>query len=275
MTKPPRAATLAAVILFMGIARCADGQTTNEARPIEVWGSLSTAFTGSSGTLTSSYSPPAPGVSVVSNTATQTLTIDSNTSLGFQGGANFFLVPHAGLQIIVDRVSIGVSGRNAPYDLALQYLQTVTPQSPPITQTFQTSLPWPDTTGSLTQWTTALNGVARMGSQGRVSATLSGGLSYYRLSGIVQPLGYTAYAVEPHIGRDIVITVGTHAAVMVGYRYLGGASLDLQTRVETISYTAQVAPRGMTPVAASLQTSPVRGVSPSGSRLVIGLKWIP
>jgi hypothetical protein len=299
--KFPQAATLAVVFLVTGIAPCAAGQPANEAPRIEVWGSLSTAFAGSPGTLTSSYSPPAPGLSVVSNTAAQTLTIDGNTSLGFQGGVNVFLVPHAGLQIIVDRISTSVSGRNTPYDTALVYLQSVTPQSPPITHTVENSVPWPDTTGSLTQWTTALNGVARVGPHGRVSATLSGGLSYYRLSGTVQPLAYTVYGVEPHIGRDIVfselwhlglaldptnalgvnaggdvnIAVRKHGAVMIGYRYLGGASLELPTRVETISYTAQVPPRGMTPVASGLLTPPVKGVSPSGSRFVVGLKWMP
>ena len=129
--KRPRAAPLAVVILLTGMAPCAAGQPAKGAPGVEVWGSLSAVPTGQSGTITSSYSPA--GLQELVNTATQTLTIDRNTSAGFQGGANFFLTPHAGLQIVVDRSSAGVSGRNTPYERLLLYIRHITPTSPPIT----------------------------------------------------------------------------------------------------------------------------------------------
>jgi hypothetical protein len=203
MMKLPRTLTASAAILVLGMTPCAAGQSANEAPRIEVWGGFSAALIGSSGTVSSSYSPPGLSGALV-NTATQTLTIDRHPSWGFEGGANVFLSRHAGFQIVVDRLSSSVSGHNTPYDRTLQYLLFNTPQSVGIPITIQNSIPWPDTTGSLTQWVTALNGVARLGPRGRVSATMSGGLSVHRLSGEAQPLAYTVYYVEPHIGRDIV-----------------------------------------------------------------------
>lgn len=297
MVKLPRTLTASTVILIIGMTPCAAGQSINEAPRIEVWGGLSAALTGSSGTLSSSYSPPGWSSALI-NTAAQTLTIDNHPSWGFEGGANVFLSRHAGFQIVVDRLSRSVSGRNSPYERTLMYLHFVTPQSVGIPETIKGSVPWPDTTGSLTQWVTALNGVARLGPRGRVSATLSGGLSVHRLSGEAQPLAYTSYYVEPHIGRDIVspvdrsltlaldatnalgfngggdisIAVQKHLAVMVGFRYWGGSAIDLPSRVETITEPSFA--RGTPPVAEDLQTPPARGFSTSVSTVLVGLKWM-
>lgn len=89
------------VIVLVGIVPCAAAQSADAPPRIEAWGSLSMALTGWSGALAWSYSPPYRGTALI-NTATQTLTIEGNSRLGFQTGANFFLFPHAGFQILVD-----------------------------------------------------------------------------------------------------------------------------------------------------------------------------
>ena len=104
---------------------------------------------------------------------------------------------------------------------------------------------WPNTSGSLTQAALAFNAVARIGRPDRLSVTISGGPTYYRLSGDVQPLGFTTFplgghsvlfqddyrlalALEPShalgwdAGGDFNAAVGRRAAIIMGYRYFAG-----------------------------------------------------
>jgi hypothetical protein len=298
---------LAVVIAILGIAPGVAAQSagSEKAPRVELWGSVSASLTAPSGSLTSSYSPPALFFQPPINTATQTLTFDSRTGAGFEAGANFFLSPHAGFQIFADRVSMNVSGPGTPYELTLQYRQPLDlgPNPPFKTVNLHQSIPLPDSTGSLTQWVTAANAVVRLRPSGRVNATLSGGLNYYRMNGNVQPLGYTIYsgpsrpfalfslsqvdyrlalALEPtnafgfNTGGDVNICLRKEVAVVVGYRYLGGPVTDVATHTESIFSEAL----NKTIPATDLQNfggnpvPPPARISVSGSRILVGLKWM-
>ena len=81
-----------------------------------------------------------------------------------------------------------LSGVNTPYEVTLQYTSRQPPNDLLVPVNIHQSTPWPDTTGSLSQTGLAVNGVVRFGDPSRVSATLSGGLTGYWLSGTVQPV---------------------------------------------------------------------------------------
>ncbi len=287
-----------AVLAILAVGRCAAGQS-NVADPaprFEVWGGLSAMVSGPSGDLTSSYSPPLLLDGTFTSHGGQTLTFDSESAVGFEAGTNVFLSPHAGVQFVFDRHAPALAGVNSPSDLALQYTSRLPPDNIPRLVEIQRSTPWPDTNGSMTQTAVSVNGVVRTGLRGRVGLTASGGLAFSRLSGTVQPLGFTAYhlgghsvlfeddallavSLEPtaaigyNAGGDINIGIHEGLAVMVGYRYRGGPTVDVPVRVTTVLNADQIAfQQTIGDITERLALAPAR-VSTSSSRIVIGLKF--
>jgi hypothetical protein len=285
----------ATVMLGIGSAAMAQPASQASAPRLELWAGVSGTPSGASGQLVSSYSPALLFDGEFTSHGAQTLVFRHTSAAGFEGGGNWFVTPYAGVQILVDRVSADVSGANGPYDVSLHYISRPPPSNQPIPVDVARSSIWPETAGSLTQLTMALNGVVRIGQPARVSATLSGGLSYYRLNGAVQPLGYTTYRLGGHsvlfeddyrlalsldpasalgynLGGDLSLTVHRGVAVMVGYRYFGGPTVDVPARVTTILNADQViVQQPIADINARLAPGPAR-VDLSGSRLVVGLK---
>jgi hypothetical protein len=195
----------------------------------------------------------------------------------------------------VDRTSIHLSGGNAPYDLTLRYVSRQPPNDQAQVIDVRQSTPWPDTTGAVIQWTAGINGIVRMELVDRVKMTMSGGLSYYRLSGSVQPIGFTTFRLGGHsvlfqddyrlagsleptsvagfnIGGDVNVTLGRKTALIVGYRYLGGPKTDVPVRPKAILNLDQVIFQpGVGEIAQWLALAPAH-LGVSGSRLVVGLK---
>jgi hypothetical protein len=162
---------------------------------------------------------------------------------------------------------------------------------------FTTSVatPWPDTTGSLVQWTTCFNAIARTPVR-RVSASMSGGLTWIRLSGEARSLGYTefrlgghsvlfseeahlAFALEPvdtvgfNAGADVDVALSPHAAIVAGYRYLGEKTVDMPVRLTAITNEEELIVRTpLADIAERLQVTPAR-VRATGSRVAIGVKF--
>jgi opacity protein-like surface antigen len=140
----------------------------------------------------------------------------------------------------------------------------------------------------------SLNSVARMGS-GKVTATLSGGLTFERMSGTLQPLAFTTYRLGGHsvlfeddfllaasleptsavgfnLGGDVSFSVHRGVAVMVGYRYRGGPAIDMPVRVTSVINADQIVfEQTLAEITQQLAPRPAH-VDLSGSRLVIGLK---
>jgi hypothetical protein len=264
----------------------------------ELWGGISAVVGTTAGDLTSSYSPPVFFGSDFTSHGSQTLTLDSRRGIGFEGGVDLFPTPHLGVQILVNRVSTDLDGTNGPYAIDLTYVSRQPPDSVPQTFAVQYSSRWPDTSGSLTQLTVAVNPVARLGRPDGLNATVSGGVSYYRLSGTAQPLGYTAFRLGGHsvlfsdeyhlavsfepanviglnAGGEINIPLGRRTAVVIGYRYLGGGPTDVSVRLSEIVNADQVANQD-TPenIARRLAPGPAR-VTVSNSRILIGVKVKP
>ena len=279
----------------LAVAATAAAQTAPAPAPrIEIWGGVVATATTPSGSLTSSYSPPLANDGAFTSTGQQTLNIAAERSAGFEAGVNLFPWPHAGVQLFFDRASADVSGVNGPYDLSLQYVSRQPPDYQPRAFSLERSITWPDTTGSLTQSTVGVNAIVR-GGRGRVSASASGGLSYYRMSASVQPLAYTVFRLGGHstlfydeyhldvalgpanavgfnLGGDVTFSLGRGVGVMAGYRYLGGPTVDLPARLVSILNADQVGfAETVDDIAAHLAPGPARaGVA--ASRLVVAIK---
>jgi hypothetical protein len=284
-----------------GLAGSAVGQTTEEASPpmrFELWGGVSTVIAAPVGELVSSYSPPLLFTNDFTSRSGQTLALEAGHDIGFEAGVNLFPTSHFGVQMLVNRAAMDLGGTNGPYALALTYVSRQPPDSQPQTFTIQESNRWPDTSGSVTQLMIAVNPVARLGRPDKLNVTLSGGLSYYRLNGTAEPLGYTTFRLGGHsvlfadeyhlaisleptnvvgfnAGGDVNLPLGRHAAIVVGYRYLGGPTTDVSVRVSTIVNADQVTNQETAAnISERLAPGPAR-VSVSGSRLLFGVKLRP
>ena len=289
--------TCLTVFALAGFTGSALGQTSQDPSPsrVELWGGVSGVIAAPAGELASSYSPPLLFASDFTSHSTQTLTLEAGHAFGFEAGVNVFIASHLGLQILVNRASMDLTGTNGSYALDLTYVSRQPPDSRPQTFTIQQSNPWPDTTGALTQLTIGINPVARLGRPGKVNATVSGGLSYYRLHGTAEPLGYTAFRLGGHsvlfsdeyhlafsleptnavgfnAGGEVNFPLGSHAGIVVGYRYLGGPAANVPVRLTTMVNADQVInEETVANIAQRLVPGPAR-VNVSGSRLLFGVK---
>ena len=296
----PRIAALAAALAVCTCATAEAGQQTAagaDGLRVEIWSALSTSFADASGTLASAYSPPLLLDGGFTSAGRQTLAFDGRSALGFEGGVNlFFIRRRAGLQLLFHRASADVSGSSSPYDVTLQYTSLQPPANEPIVVNIHQTTPWPDSTGAMTRSQIAVNGVVRVG-QGRVTATLSGGLSAYALSGDVQPLAFTTFRLGGHsalfqddyrlaisleptrtigfnVGGDLDIAVGGHVALIIGYRVDGGPAADAPVRVTSVLNANEVSfQQTVAEIVQSLAPGPAH-VSVSGSRAIVGLKWM-
>jgi len=167
------------------------------AQQVEVWGAFAGVATAPAGDLVSAFSPPLLFGTDFTSRAGQTLVMDGSRGTGLQGGVNVFPAAHVGVQVLVDHAAVDLSGANRPYSVALTYVSRP-PNSAPIVVSTTQLVPWPSTSGSVDQTTVGLNAVVRAGRARAVNATVSGGLAVYRISGSVQPIGFTAFRLGGH-----------------------------------------------------------------------------
>ena len=281
---------------IMAIASSAGAQSRATASsPFDVWIGISAAPTGSSGVLTSSYSPPLLFDGAFTSAAAQAITFGTDSAAGLTGGVNLWLSKRAGLQILADGVSRSLTGTSTPYTFSLQYASRLPPNDDVQIGDVHQTAQWPEVTGSFRDLNVSVNGVVRAGHANRVSVTASGGLTMHRLTGTLQPLAFTSFRLGGHsvlfeddyrlmmalgptitigvnVGGDVNIAMGAHAALMVGYRYFGGPGPRIAAQPRDIVNADQVVfEQPLTDIAARLGATPVT-VSLSHSRIIIGVK---
>lgn len=223
---------------------------------VEVWatGLWSPGTTG--GSVMSAYAPPlANGEGT--GTANLTLTVESADAFGVDTGARVFLTRHLGFEVGGGRTWSKLSGANDPYTTALAYVSRQPPDYQPQALRYTWSMPWPDTRGDR-RVTTLVIGPALRWTQtgGRVSGTVSGGLSLQRFAGAVRSLAYTEFRlgghatlfssqhrveVEPEPGQwfagpylatDVRLRLATRVGLVGGVRvHLGDNPLSSRLRV--------------------------------------------
>ena len=91
--------------------------------------------------------------------------------------------PVLGFQLLVERSTCDLTGANAPYVFALQYVSRQPPDDRPQVVDVNRTMTWPDTLGSLERLAIAFNAVVRIGRPERINLTLSGGPTFHRVAG--------------------------------------------------------------------------------------------
>jgi hypothetical protein len=135
----------------------------------------------------------------------------------------------------------------------------------------------------------------RLGRSDHIGLTVSGGPSYVRVSGAVQPVGYTTFqlgghsvlfeddyrlavavdsanAVRFNVGGDLTIAVRRSTAVLVGYRYSCRAERGGEPEPSAILNPDQVFFQQTLDEIASRIAPVSMQLSPSGSRVLRGLE---
>jgi len=291
-----RGITLMAM-LAVAPSRAAGQHPSPAATPpqFEAWGGLGVSLAGPSGTLASSYSPPLLFDGAFTSSATQTITLDTGSSVGVQGGVNLFATPRVGFQVLVGGESNDLSGASTPYSYTLTYTSRQPPNNQEVPILVQSTTTWPAPIGSLSDFRTSINGVVRVGPAGRASATISGGLTLHRLSGALQPVAYTSFrlggrsvlftddyrlsvALDPttavgfNVGGDLDVAVAKHVAVMIGLRYDGGPAANVAARPDSVVNADQIVfEQSVTDIAQRLALPPTE-VSLSAWRVVVAVK---
>lgn len=279
-------------------AHNAVGQTVGarEFARLEVWVAASAALTGPGGSLVTSYSPPLLFDGDFTSSGGQTLAADAKFAIGVTGGINVFPSAHVGVQILIDRATCDVRGNNGAYTVALQYVSRQPPNDQTQIVNVQQSTAWPSTSGSLTELALGLNAVVRIGKPA-ASVTVSGGPTFYRATGSLQPAGYTTFhlggrsvlfedayrlAVSPapahalglNAGIELNRSLGRHAAIVVGYRYFAAPETEVPVRPTAILNEEQVTfQQSLDDIGSRLGAAPMR-VSLAGSRVVVGIKIV-
>jgi len=262
----------------------------------EVWVAVTGVTTGPAGSLVTSYSPPLLFDGDFTSRGGQTLSAETGAAVGLTGGVNVFPTRRVGIQMLFDRVSFGVSGTNTSYTVALQYVSRPPPDNVPQIVHVDQSVAWPDTSGSLTQMALAFNAVVRIGRADRLSATVSGGPAFYRLSGELQPLGFTTFRLGGHsvlfqdssrlalslepahalgfdIGGEISLAAGRHTSFIAGYRYFGGPEADVAVSPATVLNSDEVIfEQSMADISSRLGPTPLR-MSVSSPRVFFGVRF--
>jgi hypothetical protein len=292
-----RAAALCCVGVFFVASATARAQqdTDAPAAVVEVWGSASGVIAGPSAEAVSAYSPPLLFDGAFTSRGGQTLAAHARRAVGVSGGVNIFPRNRFGLQVLVDRATCEVSAANSPYTIALEYVSRPPPSGEAQVVSISRLIAWPSTSGSVTEWAFAFNAVARIGRSDRVSMLLSAGPTYYRLTGELQPLGFTTFQLGGHsvlfendyrlaasvgrahalgfdAGTELNAALGRHAAIIAGYRYLGARRADVLVQpTRIVNPTELIQPASMADIASRLGPVPTR-VAMSGSRVFVGLK---
>jgi len=245
----------------------------------------------------SAYSPPLLLDGDFTSHAGQTLNADNGFALGVIGGLNVFPWPNVGFQLLVERSTCDLTGANAPYVFALQYVSRQPPDDRPQVVDVNRTTPWPDSSGSLEQIAIAFNAIVRIGRPEGVNLTISGGPSYRRLAGSIEPLAFTAFHLGGHsvlfeddhrltvtlepahgvgfdVGGEVNAPVAARAAVVLGFRYFGG-SLDGRVAPTAVLNADEVTfTQPLDEIAARLALAPTR-LSVRSVRVFVGLKVVP
>jgi hypothetical protein len=274
---------------------------------VELWGGVTFSATSVDSTLTTSYVPlidrysaPLPG-----SVAGQAINVLGDNPKGLGGGVNLFFSRHVGVQFLLDRDTVDLTGAAANYNVLLNYTAMQPPdyvaRSYSNSSTFtpcDASNAWGcvrPTTGSFRQTTLGFNLVGRWRAGGRANVGLSGGLSYADLRGHAQPLRYTlfemgghstlfseqyqlAYSVGPvhgigfNVGGSFDVRLGRCVAVTADARYVRVGNLAAPLVVtDLINKDTVIFVQDQATIQATLHP-PALSLAPSRARRLLGLK---
>lgn len=261
--------------------------------PVEVWGVFHAEVGGGSGEVESRYAPQVTSAPGAEGRAGQVLALDPGAGRGVEVGVNFFPARSVGVQGFVSTTSADIAGFNSPYTVQVRYLSRPPPDYQPVPVAVSQSVAWPDTTGALRQLTVGVGPVARW-LRPPLTIVAGGGLSWTRLSGEAESLGFTTFglgghsvlftedfrvrvALEPawtfggYLGCALGVDLGRHLALTTGLRLLVTGDAEVSPGIDGITdaggRAAALAPRE---VAAVMALDPVT-LSPRRLALTVGV----
>jgi len=279
--------------VFLALCLAAFPARAEELPKFEIVGGLNLVFPGFSGTYTSQYSPPFPFVEHISS-AQQTLTLDGQRGYGFEAGFNVFPTPRVGFQVLADFFRADLCGANSPYPVSLSYTAGQPPDNIPRPFTYDRTLSWPDTEGSVKELALAFNVVLRWRLEGAVRGTVSGGPGYFNIRGNAAPLGYTnfrlgghsvlfpetygvGFAIDPvaklgiNVGGDVNVRLVGNLSFRADYRYFRAGETTALIRITgPVNPEEVLFPQTVAEIEAALAPRPLT-FNPSFWRVVFGI----
>jgi len=224
---------------------------------VEILGGVTFVFPRADTTLTTSYAPELRFGTVTASSAGQTLRIAGEDGPGVELGAAFFFAEAVGLQVLLGADRFDVSGTNGPYSTHLEYVSRQPPDYTPRAVVIDHEQGWPDTVGELKARHLSGNLVGRWRLGRRAVGQASGGVTYFRMEGLVSPVGYTVYHLGGHsvlfpeeyqleltlgpahawgvnAGGTLDIDLARQIAITVDFRYFAGGTLAAPVQVERV-----------------------------------------
>ena len=280
----------------------ATAQTAGTANPprAEIWGAWARTAPISSGTLDVDYEPPMRlGGTPLDSRAHQVLRVEADGGYGIDLGVNVFFNRVFGVQGAFTATSAGVGGANGDYDTFLRYISSQPPDYQPRRYTYEQSMPWAPTTGTLGYRSLAVGGVVRWRTEsGRVGGTLAGGVDIDWFTGELESLGYTQFilgghstllpvthrvrvgpskgehALGPYVGGDVQVAITRWVAIMAGarVRLTSGRTVPIQV-VELVDADENPWTPEAPDLAAALEGQPLE-LPGARWRAVIGVKLL-
>lgn len=245
--------------------------------------------------IATGYEPPLLfGLDGVSRAA-QTVEVDRALAPLVEAGAQWFPTRHVGLEVWVSRERAEESAPSSTYDRTLTYISRPPPDNLPRQFTYEQGTEWPPVRVALRRWTAGFNLAVRPVALPRVAWAISGGLSRTRVSGDVEPLGFTSFVlgghsvlfpneyllntrVEPiwawraNAGTMLDLRLAEHLALTAGARMVFGDDLHPSLRVTGVDLSlAGFEPPPVDEISTRLSSSTV-SISTSSLRALAGLK---
>jgi len=262
---------------------------------LEIWVSYGLAWSMAEGSLYSNYEPSLTyGQSTGS--ATQALTLAGDDATVAAIGVDYWPGKTFGIQLLAEWAQADVRGASSPYDVVLDYEARLPPDYELRPYHWERSYDWDDPTGKIDALTIALNAIGRWPLGDRFAATLSGGIATTRVEGDIDSLGFTTFQLGGHgvlfpeeyrIGTELESTwitgwdLGAAAefaltrriAIVLGYRYLGGADDEVPLHVREVLNADQVIISiPIEEIESRLSPGPVM-IDVGGSRAWVGVKF--
>ena len=287
----PRVLIGCAAIVWAFVAVAAAGQT------VEIRGGLVLANPGVDSSFTTNYTPTLVNSTDSSGHAGEQVSLGSPRPRGLEGAVGVFFSPHAGLEVTASWLRTDLDGRLGDYGVTLDYTSRQPPDYTPKPYTSSTVAPGgARLSGSLTHLTLSAAAVGRWALSPRLTAHLSGGLSYARASGHADPLDYTVFHMGGHsvlmsdsyklqydleathtvaltVGGGLDVTLAPWLALAADARYIAAADVDMPIVVSGVDNTSEIylGQQDVAVIQQTLRPGSVK-VSPSRARFVLGLK---
>jgi hypothetical protein len=286
----PRRLVTAAALLFLLSSTVASAQTGG------IWIAGGASSTGGSRVATD-YAPPLLfGLEGVSR-ATQTVDVDRALTPLVEAGAQWFPTSHVGLEVWVSHERAEEFAPSSSYARALTYISRPPPDNLPREFTYEQRTEWPPVRVALRRWTAGLNVAARPVVSARVTWAISGGLSRIRVSGEVEPLGFTTFVLGGHsvlfpneyrlntrlepawawranAGTMLDVRLAEHLALTAGARVVLGDDLHPTWRVTGADLSlAGFEPPPVEEISERLSSSSI-DISTSSLRVLAGVKAV-